>query len=352
MRTARKWAGAGLLGATAALAGCAHPAPAPTAELSLQPVADSGWQTFDAVLAGTFADPAASYDGIYPAKKKGTKFRIEVRVPRYAGMDTVGPSLIEPRPGQPPTRSPYLVVDVYTGSERLKVTPGRIVPVSPCGPPGTPPSAVSVGVHTETDGMVDQKLPAGSPFHVGYSRDLCPLRRRSRAARLLHARFHRCDRRRQGGDPAAAAGQRPEAAVFGGGQRGAAPRIALRTEGWMDADTLRALQAPLKSRYRELPESARIPARAEATLDMSDIACAVPVWHGSTTAGLHSAAGGSGELACSADMLLEALVACAGVTLRAVATAMGISIRGGRVVAEGYWDARGTLGVDKAAPVG
>ncbi len=119
----------------------------------------------------------------------------------------------------------------------------------------------------------------------------------------------------------------------------------------MDAETLRALQAPLKVRYREQPETARIAARAEAVLDASDIACAVPAWQGSTTAGLHPAAGGSGEQACSADMLLEGLVACAGVTLRAVATAMGVSVRG-RVVAEGFWDARGTLGVDKAVPVG
>jgi uncharacterized OsmC-like protein len=120
----------------------------------------------------------------------------------------------------------------------------------------------------------------------------------------------------------------------------------------MDADSLRALQAPLKASYREHPESALIPARASATLDLSEIACAVPVWRGTTTAGLHKAAGGSGDLACSADMLLEALVACAGVTLRAVATAMGISLRAARVVADGVWDARGTLGVDRAAPVG
>jgi uncharacterized OsmC-like protein len=120
----------------------------------------------------------------------------------------------------------------------------------------------------------------------------------------------------------------------------------------MDAETLRALQAPLKQRYRDDPASARIPARAEAALDMADIACSVRVWHGETKAGLHPAAGGSGERACSADMLLAALVACAGVTLRAVATAMGTSLRGGRVVAEGFWDARGTLGVDKTAPVG
>jgi uncharacterized OsmC-like protein len=120
----------------------------------------------------------------------------------------------------------------------------------------------------------------------------------------------------------------------------------------MNADALRALQAPLKQSYRDDPSRARIPARAEATLDMTDIACAVRAWHGETRAGLHPAGGGSGELACSADMLLEALVACAGVTLRAVATAMGIDVRGGRVIAEAVWDARGTLGVDKAAPVG
>jgi len=120
----------------------------------------------------------------------------------------------------------------------------------------------------------------------------------------------------------------------------------------MDAETLRAVQAPLKQAYRDDPARARIPARAEAALDLTAIACAVPGWHGSTTAGLHRAAGGSGDLACSADMLLEALVACAGVTLRAVATAMGIALRGGRIVAEGHWDARGTLGIDRAAPVG
>jgi uncharacterized OsmC-like protein len=120
----------------------------------------------------------------------------------------------------------------------------------------------------------------------------------------------------------------------------------------MDAETLRALQAPLKIRYREAPAAARIEARARADLDLSEIACTVPGWHGSTRAGLHPAAGGSGEMACSADMLLEALAACAGVTLRAVATAMGIELRGGRVVAEGVWDARGTLGVDRTVPVG
>jgi len=120
----------------------------------------------------------------------------------------------------------------------------------------------------------------------------------------------------------------------------------------MDAATLRALQAPIKQRYRDDPATARVAARAEARLDPDAIACAVPGWAGSTRAGLHPAGGGDGTLACSADMLLEALVACAGVTLRAVATAMGIELRGGRIVAEGIWDARGTLGVDRATPVG
>jgi uncharacterized OsmC-like protein len=120
----------------------------------------------------------------------------------------------------------------------------------------------------------------------------------------------------------------------------------------MNANELRAAQAPLKQRYRDEPDTARIPARAEGSLDPNDIAIVVDSWHGKVTAGLHKAGGGSGELACSADMLLEALVGCAGVTLRAVATAMGVTIRGGKVIAEGIWDARGTLGVDRAAPVG
>ena len=120
----------------------------------------------------------------------------------------------------------------------------------------------------------------------------------------------------------------------------------------MDANELRALQAPLKRRYREQPETARTPARAEAVLDRDRIACRVPSWGAVTNAGLHPATGGDGTLACSADMLLEALVACAGVTIRAVATAMGVQLRDARVIAEGHWDARGTLGVDREAPVG
>jgi uncharacterized OsmC-like protein len=120
----------------------------------------------------------------------------------------------------------------------------------------------------------------------------------------------------------------------------------------MDAIALRALQAPLKQRYRDTPETALVTARAEAVLDPSDVACAVPAWHQAVIAGLHPATGGDGSQACSADMLLEALVACAGVTLRAVSTAMGITLRSGKVIAEGVWDARGTLGIDRTAPVG
>jgi uncharacterized OsmC-like protein len=120
----------------------------------------------------------------------------------------------------------------------------------------------------------------------------------------------------------------------------------------MDAKELRALQAPLKQKYREKPETARIPAHAEARLDPDRLACHVQARGGETAAGLHPAAGGDGSLACSADMLLEALAACAGVTLVAVATAMGVRLRGGRVIAEGHWDARGTLGVDRPTPRG
>ena len=120
----------------------------------------------------------------------------------------------------------------------------------------------------------------------------------------------------------------------------------------MDAAALRALQAPLKQRYREDPETARVTARAEAVLDPEAIACTIRTWQGETRAGLHAATGGTGDLACSADMLLEALVACAGVTLRAVATAMGITLRTARVTADAEWNATGTLGLDRTAPVG
>ena len=120
----------------------------------------------------------------------------------------------------------------------------------------------------------------------------------------------------------------------------------------MQAEELRTIQAPLKQQYREHPETALIPARAEGSLDPEAIAIAVDGWAGKVVAGLHKAGGGSGKEACSADMLLEAVVGCAGVTLRAVATAMGVTIRGGKVIAEGIWDARGTLAIDRNAPVG
>jgi uncharacterized OsmC-like protein len=122
--------------------------------------------------------------------------------------------------------------------------------------------------------------------------------------------------------------------------------------GTMDANELRGLQAPLKKQYREQPETGRTPARAEATLDLDRVACRVRSRGGEIDAGLHRATGGNGKLACSADMLLEAPVACAGVTISAVATAMGVKLRSGRVIAEGHWDARGTLGVDREVPVG
>jgi uncharacterized OsmC-like protein len=119
----------------------------------------------------------------------------------------------------------------------------------------------------------------------------------------------------------------------------------------MDATALRAVQAPLKQKYRDHPDTARIAARAEVTLDPSQIAALLP-GDALRIAGLHQATGGTGAHACSADMLLEALAACAGVTLMAVATSMACKLTGGKIVAEGFWDARGTLGVDKTTPVG
>ena len=120
----------------------------------------------------------------------------------------------------------------------------------------------------------------------------------------------------------------------------------------MDATALRALQAPLKDQYRTSPEAAVITLRAQGTLDDQHIACKVETGRALAVAGLHPATGGSGAELCSGDMLLEALVACAGVTLKAVATALEIDLRRGVVKAEGDLDFRGTLGVDKAAPVG
>ena len=120
----------------------------------------------------------------------------------------------------------------------------------------------------------------------------------------------------------------------------------------MDSAGLRALQAPIKDRYKADPNAGLITLKAKGALDDSNIACKVETGRALAVAGLHPATGGSGLELCSGDMLLEALVACAGVTLKAVATALDIPLRSGTVAAEGDLDFRGTLGVAKDAPVG
>jgi uncharacterized OsmC-like protein len=120
----------------------------------------------------------------------------------------------------------------------------------------------------------------------------------------------------------------------------------------MDGNQLRALQGPLKQRYKDDPDAAVITLKAKGTLDDANIACKVETGRAMATAGLHPATGGSGLELCSGDMLLEALVACAGVTLKAVATALDIPLASATVSAEGDLDFRGTLGVAKDAPVG
>ena len=120
----------------------------------------------------------------------------------------------------------------------------------------------------------------------------------------------------------------------------------------MNAETLRALQAPLKTRYRDDPTSAKRMLKAIGHLGTADITCIVQTSKGPLEAGLHPATGGDGSFACSGDMLLEALIGCAGVTLMAVATAMKIPIRKGTVRAEGDLDFRGTMGVNKDVDVG
>ena len=120
----------------------------------------------------------------------------------------------------------------------------------------------------------------------------------------------------------------------------------------MTPDELRALQAPLKARYREDPATAVVTLRASGDLAAPNVTCKLTTGQALVEAGLHPATGGTGLHACSGDMLLEALVACAGVTLGAVATALGITIDGGTVTAEGDLDFRGTLGVAKDVPVG
>jgi len=120
----------------------------------------------------------------------------------------------------------------------------------------------------------------------------------------------------------------------------------------MRADDLRAMQAPLKQRYREAPEAAVITLKAKGEIGSEGLTCKVETGRAILEAGLHPATGGDGIALCSGDMLLEALAACAGVTLKAVATALEIPLRGGTVNAEGDLDFRGTLGVAKDAPVG
>jgi uncharacterized OsmC-like protein len=119
----------------------------------------------------------------------------------------------------------------------------------------------------------------------------------------------------------------------------------------MDANALKALQAPLKDRYRQSPESAIVTLKAQGSIG-DGVTCSVQTGKALVQAGLHPATGGTGMQACSGDMLLEALVACAGVTLSAVATALGLTVRNARIRAEGDLDFRGTLGVAKEAPVG
>jgi uncharacterized OsmC-like protein len=119
----------------------------------------------------------------------------------------------------------------------------------------------------------------------------------------------------------------------------------------MNADELRSLQAPLKTQYREHPETALVTLRAQGRIG-KNITCKIETGKARVEAGLHPATGGDGQSACSADMLLEALVGCAGVTLSAVATALGISLRGATIRAEGDLDFGGTLGVSKDVPVG
>src|SRR5947209_19224779 len=120
----------------------------------------------------------------------------------------------------------------------------------------------------------------------------------------------------------------------------------------MQRQELQALQRPLKQRYREEPREALITLRAEAELDSAAVACSVQTGRALVEAGLHPASGGDGSLACSGDMLLQALVACAGVARRSVATNRDIPLAGGRITATGELDFRGTMAVDSEAPIG
>lgn len=120
----------------------------------------------------------------------------------------------------------------------------------------------------------------------------------------------------------------------------------------MDAATLRELQAPLKQLYRDDPLSSRTPLEAEASFETEGVTALVQTWSAPARAGLHPATGGDGSDACSGDMLLQALLACAGVTMRSVATAMGVDIAAAELRAAGMFDARGTLGISRDVPIG
>jgi uncharacterized OsmC-like protein len=120
----------------------------------------------------------------------------------------------------------------------------------------------------------------------------------------------------------------------------------------MDAVTLRELQAPLKQLYRDDPLKSRIPLEAEASFETDGITVSIQTWAGPTRAGLHPATGGDGSDACSGDMLLQTLLGCAGVTMRSVATAMGVDIVEAQLHATGAFDARGTLGISREVPIG
>ena len=128
--------------------------------------------------------------------------------------------------------------------------------------------------------------------------------------------------------------------------------MSLPTDPHEQAVALRALQRPLKDRYRADPATARTSSSATAHVVLDAVAAEVPQWPGTSRAGLHPATGGDGTEACSGDMLLEALAGCAAVTLRSVAAAMGLPLRSATVHVVGHWDARGTLGVDREVPVG
>ena len=120
----------------------------------------------------------------------------------------------------------------------------------------------------------------------------------------------------------------------------------------MDKEELQAIQAPIKAKYKAVATAAKVTLKAHGSIDDTHIACKVETGRALAVAGLHPATGGNGLDLCSGDMLLESLVACAGVTLKAVATAIGVTLKSARVEAEGDLDFRGTLGVDKGAPVG